>query len=150
MFRAHESVNMNFFEIFGEGYSHWRMMERVFHAPWFHVSILISIDDEQSSRVLMPGDESMLEQVLTQQDEEMQVSDIQVVTPAWVNGQERWMMERLLKLEAGYDADGCLIHITSVESGAVYSGSHGASCAAADLRDARVVYCRESSASAGC
>ena len=150
MFNTHESTRMGFFGLFGEGYSLWGMVERGLHAPWFHVSIKISIDGEESSRILMPGDESMLEQVLTQQNEEMQVTDIQVVTPAWVNSQERWMMERLIRLEVGYDADDCLIHIISVESGAVYSGWPGARCAAADLRDVRVIYCRESSASAGC
>jgi hypothetical protein len=150
MFNTHETTRMGFSGLFGEGYSLWGMVERGLHAPWFHVSIKILIDGDEPSRILMPGDESMLEQVLTQQNEEMQVTDIQVVTPAWINGQERWAMERLIKLEAGYDADGGLIHIISVESGAVYSASHGASCVAADLRDARVIYCRAPSASAGC
>lgn len=154
MFMAHESTRMDFFGLFGEGYSHWRLIERSLYAPWFQMSIKILMDGEESSRVLMPGDESMLEHVLAQQNEEMQVTDLQVVTPAWINGQERWMMERLMKLEAGYDANDSLIHVITVESGAAYCTSHGAHCVAANLKGARVIYHRESCTpyvcSAGC
>jgi hypothetical protein len=150
MFTTYENTRVGFPGLFGEGCDVWAMVERDLHSLWFHVSIATLINGGEASRILMPGSESMFEQVLAQQSEEIQVTDIQVVTPAWVNGQERWMMERLIKLEAGYDADNCLIHIISVESGAVYSASHGARCVAADLRDARVIYCRVSSASAAC
>lgn len=142
MFNTHESSRIDLFGLIEKEYGLWQMVERDIHAPWYHVSVSGFIGGEKASKVLMPGDESMFEKVLALQNEEIQVTDVEVVTPAWVNGQGRWMMERLFKLETGFDKDGGLIHIISVESGAVYSGQHRGSCVAADLLDARVIYCR--------
>ena len=143
MFRTHESTGMNFHGIFGEGYRQWLMVERCLHSPWFLVSISSSMKDDESSIVLMPGDESMLEQVLSQESATVQVTDIQVVTPSWMNGQERWVMERLIKLKAGVDESGCLIYLISVEGGTVYSGHHGMRPMDTNLSGSRVIYCRE-------
>lgn len=150
MFTTHESARVGHPELFAEGRNAWAIIEQDLHLPWFHVSITSSINGEKSSFIRLLGSESVLEQLLSQLGEEMQVTDIQVVTPASVNGQDRWMMERLIKLEVGQNSRRSITHIISVESGAVYNTRHDARCEAAELRDVRVIYCRNSRASTGC
>lgn len=148
MFRAHESVEVDFWGLFsGPGYRHWRMVERHSGDPWFHVVVKHihgyetamendegdrseEIDGDEndevyellniSYRVLMPDHISMLIHILDVATENIVITDIQVVLPPLMTGLDRWTMQRLIELSIEKSPEGDTINVYTVEDGDVY------------------------------
>lgn len=111
-------------ELLGEaGYKHWRMVERLFCTPWFHVSVRLIFDDSEERRVLMVDDMLMLEHIISWQSNDMQVINVQVVLPPWMTGRESWSMETLTELRVSTSLHGGMIALYAVDGGRVYRES---------------------------
>jgi hypothetical protein len=140
MFCTHESEKAGSVGMFGDGLAHWHGVSRALKTPWYHVSVKRWQDDRFVSIEEFVNDETRLYELLSQQDETLKVSEVQVVTPWWVNGGESWKMERLQSLSMGCNSHDVPICILEVEGGAVYHDSHDPDFDAAALRKVRVIY----------
>nr|WP_232108431.1 hypothetical protein [Pseudomonas juntendi] len=92
---------------------------------------------------LMVNDELKLQQVLQAQDDEVFVKEIQVVTPANMNGSGAWRMEKVERLEIGDDHDGDAVCVVTVDGGSVYHDSYRSSLDVTTLINMRALYDRQ-------
>lgn len=110
--------------MFGEGQYQWQEVTRVLRTHWYHV-VAQSTEDGRSSEVaFMVDTEKRLQVLLVSQTQEAFITDVQAVTPAYMNGKDGWRMEPVTKVMLGKDRSGCVVSVLEVESGAVYHSSH--------------------------
>lgn len=79
---------------------------------------------------------------MDQQDNEVEVVDLQVVTPDSLNGRGRWLMEPLAKLELAMTNDDNVVHIYTLVDGRTYYDPAQDDQALKQLSDSRVIYNR--------
>ncbi|AGE27849.1 hypothetical protein H045_18935 [Pseudomonas poae RE*1-1-14] len=88
----------------------------------------------------MIDSEPRLQQVLIAQDEETIITDVQVVTPAHMNGTQGWRMEALTKVTLGEDQHECVVCLLEVETGSKYHSSHQSGFSSEVLSNLRPIY----------
>eukprot|EP01133_Synstelium_polycarpum_P012278 gene12279-14391_t len=91
---------------------------------------------------LMVNDEPKLQQVLQSQDDEVFVKEIQIVTPANMNGGDAWRMEKVESVALGDDSDGDAVCVVTVEGGSIYHDSYRSSLDVKTLTNVRTLYNR--------
>lgn len=128
--------------VFSEQHRYWRMVERDVRAPWFHLTMQFRMEGQIRRRTLMPDDVTLLSHLVGQQDDEVQVVDLQVVTPDCLNGRGRWLMEPLAKLELAMTNDDDVVHIYTLLDGRTYCDPAQDEQALKQLSDSRVIYSR--------
>ncbi|XBV16634.1 Phage tail protein [Pseudomonas putida] len=126
--------------MFGEGLAHWHAVTRMLRKHWFHLSVVMVGQGKGHEFELMVNDELKLQQVLQSQDEEVFVKEIQVVTPASMNGSGAWRMEKVKGLAIGDDQDGDSVCVVTVDGGSVYHDSYRTNLDVASLTKMRVLY----------
>lgn len=109
---------------FGEGLSYWKSVSRLLRTHWYHVTILVTEDGRSSEFTLMIDNERGLQNRLVMQNAAFAITDVQVMTPPWMNSTTKWAMERVAKISVGEDDDGFEVCMIDVDSGAVYHNSH--------------------------
>ncbi|WP_036993693.1 hypothetical protein [Metapseudomonas furukawaii] len=142
MFKTHETMEMGLMRVFSEDHRYWRMIERDVRAPWFHLTLQFQMGGQIRRRALMPDDVTLLSHLVGQQDDEVQVVDLQVVTPDCLNGQGRWLMEPLAKLELAITSDDDVVHIYTLMDGRTYYDPVQNEQALMQLSDSAVIYSR--------
>lgn len=110
--------------MFGEGVSQWHSVSRLLKTHWYHVTVRAEENGRSSELAFMVDGEQKLQGMLIAQDSQISITDIQVVTPPYMNAKGTWHMEPLAKVTIGVDSDGCEACLLEVESGAVYHNSH--------------------------
>lgn len=140
MFRTHDGDMLGLPGMFGEGQYQWHQVSKVLRNHWYHVSIRAKQRGRISEAVLMVDNEPRLQQILIAQDADTIITDVQVVTPAHMNGTAGWRMEVLTKVTLGEDVNECVVCLLEVETGSEYHSSHlpGFSCDA--LSNLRPIY----------
>lgn len=88
----------------------------------------------------MIDSEPRLQQMLISQDIETIITEVQVVTPAHMNGTGGWRMETLIKVTLGEDENECVVCLLQVETGSKYHSSHRPGFNCDVLRNLRPVY----------
>ncbi|AJG13512.1 hypothetical protein RK21_02004 [Pseudomonas plecoglossicida] len=126
--------------MFGHGLAHWHAVTRILRKHWFHLSVVMVGEGKGHEFELMVNDELKLQQVLQAQGDEVYVKDIQVVTPANMNGTGAWQMEKVSKLAIGDDQDRDAVCVVTVNGGAVYHDSYRSNLDVASLTNMRVLY----------
>jgi len=126
--------------MFGEGLAHWHAVTRMLRKHWFHLSVVMVGQGKGHEFELMVNDELKLQQVLQSQDEEVFVKEIQVVTPASMNGSGAWRMEKVKGLAIGDDQNGDSVCVVTVDGGSVYHDSYRTNLDVASLTKMRVLY----------
>lgn len=94
----------------------------------------------------MPSDIQMLEHILSQQAEDVVVTDILVMMPPWMTGSDRWTLERLVELRSGSSSESKNVNFYATENGAVYHDYchvDGYVPSMIKKEDARIVYQRK-------
>ncbi|QXZ13729.1 hypothetical protein KVQ82_27285 [Pseudomonas sp. AO-1] len=124
MFRTHDSDMLGLPGMFGEGQYQWHQVSKVLRNHWYHVTVLAKYEDRISEAVLMIDSEPRLQQLLIAQDAETIITEVQVVTPAHMNGTGIWRMEKLTKVTLGEDQNKCVVCLLEVETGSKYHSSH--------------------------
>lgn len=81
MFRTQNTEMAGIPEMFGEGLTHWNSVSRVLAMHWYHVSVQEFHEGRLITFVHMINDEVRLNDLLTNQSQELIVTDVQVVTP---------------------------------------------------------------------
>ena len=90
--------------------------------------------------VLMVDSEPQLQEILVAQDDEIIITDVQVVTPAHMNGTEVWRMETMTKATVGEDKDECVVCLLEVETGSTYHSSHQAGFRSDSLKNLSPIF----------
>ena len=88
----------------------------------------------------MIDSEPRLQQLLISQDAETIITEVQVVTPAHMNGTGVWRMEKLTKVTLGEDQNECVVCLLEVETGSKYHSSHQPSFNTDVLSNLRPIY----------
>ena len=88
----------------------------------------------------MIDSEPRLQQLLIAQNAETIITDVQVVTPAHMNGAGGWRMETLTKVTLGEDQNECVVCLLEVDTGAKYHSSHNPGFKSDVLSNLRPVY----------
>lgn len=140
MFRSHETVSEGTPDFFGDGYSNWRMFERHLAHAWYHVVLEERLEGKVWPRAMMISDVDMLEEILSQQNSEFVVTEIQVVTPGWMNKTGRWIMEGLSGLLVGYDSTGCRVCLHNIDDEKAYTDAPGRLIDTHSLKGLRVIF----------
>jgi hypothetical protein len=109
--------------MFGDELTHWHGVSRVLASQWYHVIVKRRVEDRMFAHQEFLNDELRLKELLEGQGQDLEIIDVQVVTPPWINGQDRWQMERLAKVSVGVDKYDCVVSLMHVESGKVYHDS---------------------------
>lgn len=124
MFRTNYADMLGVPGMFGAGQAQWHQVTRVLRTHWYHVTVQATQEGIAREIVLMVDSEAQLQKLLIAQSDDVGISDLQVVTPAHMNGTASWRMEKLTQVYMGEDEGECLVCIFEVESGAVYHSSH--------------------------
>jgi hypothetical protein len=93
-----------------------------------------------TSIVQMAGDEAAFEQILEACGSDVVLTQVQVVTPAWLNKTDGWRMEKLISLSTGFDKFGVLVCLLEVDGGVVYANVHNPSFNADSLIEVKKIY----------
>ncbi|WP_306283494.1 MULTISPECIES: hypothetical protein [unclassified Pseudomonas] len=112
--------------MFGEGECQWHQVSRLLRTHWYHVTVQAKHQGRITEAALMVDSEPRLQQMLIAQDAETFITDVQVVTPGYMNGTEGWRMETLTKVTLGEDDNECFVCLLEVETGSKYHSSHQA------------------------
>ena len=140
MFRTHDADMLGLPGMFGEGQYQWHQVSKVLRNHWYHVTVQAMYEDRISEAVLMIDSEPRLQQLLIAQDAETVITEVQVVTPAHMNGTGVWRMETLTKVTLGEDQNECVVCLLEVETGSKYHSSHQPSFNTDVLSNLRPVY----------
>ena len=142
MFRTDDNDLAGVPGVFGEGLAHWHAVSRMLRKHWFHLTVKMIVKGRAHEFELMVNDEPKLQQVLQSQDDEVFVKDIQIVTPASMNGGDTWRMEKVESLALGQDSDGDAVCVVAVEGGSIYHDSYRSSLDVTTLTNVRTLYDR--------
>ncbi|WP_313432249.1 hypothetical protein, partial [Pseudomonas sp.] len=121
MFRSHQADMAGIPGMFGDGLMHWHGVSRALATHWYHVNVKRRIDGRFVSSQEMLNDEPKLHELVSAQDDDLQIDDVQVVTPARLNGTATWRMERLKSVSMGFDRNDCPVCLLEVERGQIYN-----------------------------
>lgn len=140
MFRTQNSEMAGLPEMFGEGLMHWNSVSRVLAMHWYHVSVQEFYEGRLITFVHMINDEVRLNDLLTNQSQELVVTDVQVVTPPWMNKSLNWKMEKLTALSVGFDKDDAVVCLVEVEGERLYTDTHDRSFDLNTLTNLQKIY----------
>ena len=140
MFRTHDADMLGLPGMFGEGQYQWHQVSKVLRNHWYHVTIQAKTQGRISEAVLMIDREPPLQQVLIAQDAETIITEVQVVTPAHMNGTRGWRMDALIKVTLGEDQHECVVCLLEVETGSKYHSSHQSGFSSEVLSNLRPIY----------
>lgn len=110
--------------LLGNGKDAWRAVGLTAPKEWFYVSYTLSTpkgDLSETALIANPAGELLT--FLDQEDEGVSVLCVQLVTPPFMNGSERWKMELLVRVWKK-SADP-LAHVYEVEGGKRYCTAYG-------------------------
>lgn len=85
------------FSALGSDSLHWRYVEHTLNAPWFYIPLTRNIGTEQFKTMLQTMDPAVLTAVVGSSLENIEIGDVMLVTPSFMNGTETWQMEKLIE-----------------------------------------------------
>ncbi|WP_047528690.1 hypothetical protein [Pseudomonas sp. 11/12A] len=140
MFRTVDTEIAGFPGMFGDGLAHWHSVSRVLNTHWYHVAVKTRHEDRFADTVEFLNDETRLHELISSQNEDFVITEVQVQTPPWMNGGQSWRMEKLNAVSIGYDPNSVVICLLEVESGVVYTDAHDSSFDAQSLTNVKKIY----------
>lgn len=126
--------------MFEEGLAHWHSISRVLRTHWYHVIVQERLESRFISKEEMLNDETALAALMVAQSEDYQVTDVQLVSPPWMNKGSTWRMEKLERVATGLDKFGVVVCLLEVEEGEVYSDVHDPDFDPKTLSNLRQIY----------
>lgn len=79
----------------GDGTHRWGYVSQPTNNEWFYVTYWVLEDGFQSEQMLLIPSAAYLLGLASTDTPKAHVSDIQIVSPPWLNGKKRWLMEPL-------------------------------------------------------
>ncbi|PMX03144.1 hypothetical protein C1X59_05860 [Pseudomonas sp. FW215-R2] len=118
---------------------YWQYVEQTTHCPWFYVRVGRQQGSEALTSMVMLPCISALEQLLTEQGADIWLLDVQLISPAYLNGSDGWKMERLLELrETMDDMSAGAAYVYSLEGGHIYTEDLGSG--RSNLQRPRIIF----------
>ncbi len=99
MFRTYRHAELPGNSLFGDEIQRWSYIEHGLHRPWFYVTVAEQHDGITLRNMLMLPDEQILESLIEQQNENLHIESIQLVSPTHINKSNKWLMETLIELK---------------------------------------------------
>lgn len=99
MFRTYRHAELPGNALFGDEIQRWSYIEHGLHRPWFYVTVAEQHEGITLRNMLMLPDEQTLESLVEQQNEKLHIESIQLVSPAYINQSNKWLMETLIDLK---------------------------------------------------
>jgi hypothetical protein len=122
MFTTHRHAEIPLAPVFGGPYQLWRFVELEQHRPWFCVTLNIGKGKANWRTMYLIASEAELEKMLESIPANAKVEDVQVITPARLNGTGTWQMEPLAEFVRIFDIDEKVLgYDLKTASGAIYS-----------------------------
>lgn len=119
----------------------WSYVEHGLHLPWFYVTLTERQDEFTLRKMLIISDASTLETLLGEQNGDMGVESVQLVSPRYMNKNSRWMMEPLLELsQINSTAAVRPIYIYSLEGGKQYLDGNEGPLSEEQISSRKVIY----------
>jgi hypothetical protein len=140
MFKTHESVGVDFLGQHGEGYRHWRLVERDLNNPWFHLTVSFEEGGKTHVKSVFPNDAAILAHLVSQADEAINVVCVQAVLPPHISGKNWWVMVPLTMFELAHTKNGAAVHIFHPEDGETFSDPPLAPQMLLSLADRKTIY----------
>jgi hypothetical protein len=140
MFKTHDDDMLGMPGMFGQGQYQWLEVSRLLRTHWYHVTLQAEYEGRILETVVMIDGEPRLQQILIAQDAKTFITEVQVVTPAYMNGTTGWRMEMLTQVTLAEDENGCVVCLLEVETGSRYHSSHKAGFSRDVLSNLRPIY----------
>lgn len=140
MFKTHMSSHRDLQDVFGPGHHHWRLMQREIATPWLHATMLVTEDDVEYASTVMPSDLHTLLEVANTKDSGARVSELQLMSPAWMNGAERWLLEPIIQIDIAESLENEVVHIYRMDEGKIYYDPSRTPTEVRELTNQRTVY----------
>ncbi len=122
MFMTYRHAELPLGTLFGDTrVQHWQFVEQDVHWPWFYIEFIREVGDDRISSMLMIPSVPALQRLLDEQDDCSWLAQALLVTPAHLNGSQRWMMEPVEEVNVALDEDSQLGYVFKVEGGHCYS-----------------------------
>lgn len=104
----------------------WQYIEQTTHCPWFYVTVGRRHDCETLTSMILIPSVSALEQLIGEEGTDIWLLDVQLVSPAYLNGSDGWKMEKLLEIrEAVDETNKEATYVYSLEGGHIYTEELG-------------------------
>lgn len=131
MFKTYTHAELSSIANLGEHSVHyWQFIELELHCPWFYMELVRDYGDDIVGSMLMIPTVPILQQMLSELDDQSWFAQAHLVSPGHMRGGGNWMMEPLDEVSIAEDASGMIEgYIYKVVSGECYSINH------APLRD---------------
>jgi len=149
MFRTYKHAEIPINALYGDGIQLWSAVEHSLHAPWLYVTVLEQQQGQTFRNMLLVQEMTVFETLLCAQNEEMQVEDVQLVSPAHMNNSTGWRMEPLSEL-AQLNHAGMACFIYQVVGGKRYLDCLDASIPEEKLSQRRVIFQRNETSQGEC
>lgn len=125
MFVTHESWSSNASALLGEGHTCMRIVEWQSYHHFYQVVVEELENGKLASRQYFLNDVNVLEDVLEKQCENFKVTEVLLISPAWMNGSGGWAMNKILSLIVGRGEEGGKVSMHKVAEGVVYTSPAG-------------------------
>lgn len=127
MFMTYRSSEIEIGKFFGEADTqYWCLTEMSLYCCWFLVAAVQKQRKESFRRTFLITSTQELEWMLSSVSSKFWISDVQIVTPSYMNGGERWKMEPLLQARLCVDdQDDYQMLVYEVEGGEIYEDASG-------------------------
>jgi hypothetical protein len=110
MFRTYRHAEIPITTRLEPGLQLWRSVEQILHLPWFYVTLARRQGDVTVRDMLMIADVNTLESLHLARSPDKTLEAILLVSPAYMNGGESWLMEPLLEISFVEAIGDCLSH----------------------------------------
>lgn len=140
MFKTHVSSHHDLQAAFGPGHHHWKLIEREIATPWLHATMLVVEDDVEYASTVMPSDLRTFLAIASAQSSGARVSELQLMSPSWMNGAGRWLLEPIRQIDLASSIEDEEIHIYVTEGGKTYYDPSRTWNEVQELTNQRTVY----------
>lgn len=96
MYQTQKAAYVDFSELGSHGL-HWRYVEHSLNEPWFYISLTRRVGAGKLKTMLQTMDPAVLHALVANSVENIEVGDVMLVTPSFINGTGKWLMETLLE-----------------------------------------------------
>ncbi len=140
MFMTYRHAELPLGKLFGDTrVQHWQFVEQDVYWPWFYIEFIRGEGDDRMSSMLMIPSVPALQRLLDEQDDCSWLAQALLVTPAHLNGSQRWMMEPVEEVSVAVDDKyNQLGYVYKVEGGRSYT-THAFE-KEAELRTSHVIF----------
>jgi len=140
MFKTHESAYFNLAPVYGPDHHHWRLVEREISSPWLHATVMVIDGGIEYAKTVMPSDLTTFLEMANVKAPGARISELQLMSPAWMNGAGRWLLEPIRQIDIARSADNELIHIYVTHEGKNYYDPSRTPAEVLELTNQHTVY----------